>query len=257
MSLDNVKIVLVNTTHPGNIGSAARAMKTMGLSRLVLVNPKAFPSPEAVTLASGATDVLDNAVVCSTLENAVADCGLIIGASARVRGVSLPLMEPSECAEAVVAESAGGDVNVAWVFGREDRGLTNDELKLCHGQAHIPSNPEFSSLNLASAVQLFSYELRKAYLQRQQAALVPERRTRDLANSKEMEYFYGHLQKVLGEIDFFKHRNPDKIMAKLRRLYGRVRPDRVELNILRGILSETQAALGRQPSGGRKQTSTV
>lgn len=253
MSLDNVRIVLVNTTHPGNIGSTARAMKTMGLSRLVLVDPKTFPAPEAVTLASGATDVLDNAVVCSTLEDAVADCGLIIGASARIRGVSLPLMEPSECAEAIVAESADGDVNVAWVFGREDRGLTNDELKLCHGQTHIPSNPEFSSLNLASAVQVLSYELRKADLQRQRAALAPESRTRDLANSKEMEYFYEHLQTLLTEVDFFKHGNPDKIMAKLRRLYGRVRPDRVELNMLRGILSETQAALGKQPAGGKKR----
>nr|WP_211829375.1 tRNA (cytosine(32)/uridine(32)-2'-O)-methyltransferase TrmJ [Kistimonas asteriae] len=255
MSLDNVRIVLVNTSHPGNIGSAARAMKTMGLSQLVLVEPKAFPAPEAVTLSSGATDILDNAMVCATLEEAVADCGLIIGASARVRGISLPLMEPGECAEAAVAEV--GDCSVALVFGREDRGLTNDELKLCHQQTHIPSNPEFSSLNLASAVQVLCYELRKADLKQQQASLVPECRTHDLASSESMEHFYGHLQEVLADIDFFKHSNPDKIMAKLRRLYGRVRPDRVELNILRGILSEMQAALGKQSAGGRKETQSV
>ena len=257
MSLDNVRIVLVNTTHPGNIGSAARAMKTMGLSRLTLVDPKSFPAQEAVTLSSGATDVLDNAVVCSTLEEAVADCGLIIGASARVRGVSLSLMAPEECAEAMVLEAASGALNVALLFGREDRGLTNDELKLCHGQTQISANPEFSSLNLASAVQVLSYELRKAELQRQRAALVPECRTHDLASSEEMESFYGHLQKVLTDVDFFKHGSPDKIMAKLRRLYGRIRPDRVELNILRGILSETQAALGQQSAGGRKAAPRV
>ena len=251
MSLDKVCIVLVNTSHPGNIGSAARAMKTMGLSRLVLVKPVVFPAPEAVTMSSGAMDILDNAVVCATLGEAVADCGLIIGASARIRGISLPLMEPCTCAEMAADEAR--HCSVALVFGREDRGLTNDELKLCHRQTRIPANPEFSSLNLASAVQVLCYELCKADL-KQQASPALRCCTHDPARSGAMEYFYEHLQAVLAEIDFFRHSNPGKVMARLRRLYARARPDRVELNILRGILSGTQAALGKQPAGGRKQT---
>ncbi len=242
MSVENIRIVLVNTTHPGNIGSAARAMKTMGLSSLYLVDPVVFPSGEARALSSGATDLLENAIITKTLEEAIADCELVIGASARVRGISLELTDPREGAHIAVAEAASG-TRVALVFGREDRGLTNEELRLCHRQVHIPSVADFSSLNLAASVQVLCYELRMAHLAGEGESGVPDIRERALADSAQMESFYQHLRSTLDEIGFFKSCNPDKIMTKLRRVYGRSRLNSVEYNILRGILSETQAAV--------------
>ncbi len=242
MSVENIRIVLVNTTHPGNIGSAARAMKTMGLSSLYLVDPVDFPSGEARALSSGATDVLANAVVTQTLAEALADCELVIGASARVRGISLALTDPRETAQYAIQEARSG-ARVALVFGREDRGLTNEELQLCHRQVHIPSVAEFSSLNLAASVQVLSYELRMAHLAVEGETSVPEVREYRPASSEQMESFYGHLRETLEEIGFFKSCNPDKIMAKLRRMYGRNRPDGDEYNILRGVLTETQTAV--------------
>ncbi len=239
---ENTRIVLVNTTHPGNIGSAARAMKTMGLSSLYLVDPLNFPSGEARALSSGATDILESATVVSSLKEAIGDCELVIGASARVRGISLSLTDPRDTARDVVDEVSKG-AKVALVFGREDRGLTNDELRMCHRQVHIPSVEGFSSLNLASSVQVLSYELRMAFLAQEGESGVPEVRERTPASSEQMEGYYAHLKETLVDVDFFKSSNPDKIMAKLRRLYARSRPDRVEYNILRGILSETQVAL--------------
>ena len=242
MSLKNIRIVLVNTTHPGNIGSAARAMKTMGLSSLYLVDPVTFPSGEARALSSGATDLLESAVVTSTLKEAIADCELVVGASARVRGISLDLIDPRDTAQDVVAEAVGG-TRVALVFGREDRGLTNEELRLCHRQVHIPSVAEFSSLNLAASVQVLSYEVRMALLALQGESKVPEKRENELASSEQMEGYFVHLKETLEDVGFFKSCNPEKIMTKLRHLYARSRPDSVEYNILRGVLSETQAAL--------------
>ena len=243
MSVENIRIVLVNTTHPGNIGSAARAMKTMGLSDLYLVDPVDFPSGEARALSSGATDLLANAVLTSTLEEAIADCDLVVGTSARVRGISLNLFDPRETASDLIEEAASGDRKIALVFGREDRGLTNEELRLCHRQVHVPSVESFSSLNLAAAVQVICYELRMAFLASQGTSTTPEVREQRPANSEQMEGFYKHLRETLENVGFFKSCNPDKIMAKLRRLYGRSRPDQVEYNILRGILSETQTAV--------------
>ncbi|CAM3842010.1 RNA methyltransferase [Parendozoicomonas haliclonae] len=249
MSVENIRIVLVNTTHPGNIGSAARAMKTMGLSSLYLVDPVDFPSGEARALSSGATDLLESAVVTQTLEEAIADCELVIGASARVRGISLELTDPRDTAQVAVSEASTGR-KVALVFGREDRGLTNEELRLCHRQVHIPSVAEFSSLNLAASVQVLAYELRMTSLSHEGEASVPEVREYELASSEQMESFYTHLRDMLNDVGFFKSCNPEKIMAKLRRIYGRSRLDRMEYNIMRGILTETQAAVKnlRKPS---------
>lgn len=241
MSLEAVRVVLVNTKHPGNIGSAARAMKTMGLSALYLVEPAVFPSDEAVMLASGADDILQKAVVVNTLEESLADCAFAVGASARVRGVSLPLAGPAESMSLALHESQRHPV--ALVFGREDRGLTNDELRQCHHQVHIPSVEGFSSLNLASAVQVLAYELRKASLALSLDVVEPKVSGHPLASVSDMEYFYAHLQSVLNEVGFFESSNAEKVMEKLRRLYGRARPDRVEMSILRGILTETQVQM--------------
>ena len=238
---ENISIVLVNPSHPGNIGAAARAMKTMGLSQLSLVAPDEFPSGTATALASGADDILRNARVCATLDEALADCQFVVGTSARVRGVSLPLVDPRTCARSIIDEAVTH--KVALIFGREDKGLTNDQLRRCHLQVHIPTNEEFSSLNLGAAVQVLCYELRMMQLLSADALEMPEPRSHELANMEDMERYYDHLYQVLLEIGFLDHSSHEKIMAKLRRLYGRVRPDRVELSILRGVLSETQRCL--------------
>ncbi|WP_419536467.1 tRNA (cytosine(32)/uridine(32)-2'-O)-methyltransferase TrmJ [Endozoicomonas sp.] len=242
--LDNISIVLVNPSHPGNIGAAARAMKTMGLSQLCLVAPDDFPSGTATALASGADDILRNARVCETLDEALADCQFVVGTSARVRGVSLPLVDPRDCAQSIIDEAKTH--KVALIFGREDKGLTNEQLRRCHLQVHIPTNEAFSSLNLGAAVQVLCYELRMMQLISAEALEMPQPRSHELANMDDMERYYDHLYQVLMEIGFLDHSSHEKIMAKLRRLYGRVRPDRVELSILRGILSETQRCLGSE-----------
>lgn len=160
-----IRIVLVNTSHPGNIGGVARAMKNMKFSQLHLVAPKKFPHVEADSRASGATDILENAVVHETLEQAIADCHFVVGTSARGRHIPWPVVDPRELSSIV---QGAGDKKIAVVFGREDRGLTNEELHLCHHHVHIPSNPDFSSLNLAAAVQVITYELRMADLYAEQ-----------------------------------------------------------------------------------------
>ena len=244
--LDNITIVLVNPSHPGNIGSTARAMKTMGLSKLCLVEPDDFPSSTATALASGADDVLANARVVATLNEALSDSHFVVGTSARVRGVSLPLVNPRHCGETAVKEAM--TQNVALIFGREDRGLTNEELQRCHLQVHIPTNEDFSSLNLAAAVQVLCYEIRIAELAVLEQLAMPEVRSHEVASMEDMERYYEHLYQTLIGIGFLEHSSHEKIMAKLRRLYGRIRPDRVELSILRGILSETQRHLSKDES---------
>lgn len=238
--LDRVRIVLVNTSHPGNIGSAARAMKTMGLKDLWLVAPHDFPSHKADELASGATDLLSQATVVETMEEAVSDCHLVIGTSARSRAIPWPLLMPREMAEKVKSE--GEDHQIAIVFGREQSGLTNDELQRCHFHIQIPANPEYSSLNLAAAVQVVAYELRLASLA--QSSYADEWDYR-LATADEMEKFFNHLQEVLIEIDFLKMSAPRKLMTRLRRLYFRARPDVMEMNILRGMLSAVEEKIKR------------
>ena len=231
----NTRIVLVNTTHPGNIGAVARAMKNMGLHDLCLVDPKLYPSAEATARASGADDVLARAVVCRELGEAIADCPLVIGASARTRAIDCPRLAPRDCA-ALIRTHAGP---AAVVFGREHSGLSNAELDLCHYQLSIPVDPGFPSLNLAAAVQIFAYEHRLAQAGEAEAATPAAS-----VSSEEMERFYEHLERTLTEIGFLDPARPRHLMRRLRRLYHRARPDQNEMNILRGILTAMQVRLG-------------
>ncbi|PYC24879.1 tRNA (cytosine(32)/uridine(32)-2'-O)-methyltransferase TrmJ [Pseudomonas mosselii] len=245
--LQNIRVVLVNTSHPGNIGGAARAMKNMGLSRLVLVQPKEFPAADASARASGADDVLGNAQVVDSLEQALVGCSLVMGTSARERSIPWPLIDPRECGAKAVAHATGGE-EIALVFGREHAGLTNEELQRCHFHVHIPSNPDFSSLNLAAAVQVLSYEVRMAWLAGQGAAAKVEKvDASELATMDEMELFYDHLEKTLVDIGFLDPEKPKHLMARLRRLYGRSSVERPEMSILRGILTETQKVARGEP----------
>ena len=226
---DNVRIVLVNPSHPGNIGAAARAMKNMGFGRLVLVAPRKYPHEEAEWRAAGATDVLARAEVVPTLGQAIADCQLVVGTSARGRRIPWPVLDPRACASRVEAASHRGE-QVALLFGREDRGLTNEELQVCNLHLHIPSHEDYSSLNLAMAVQVVVYELPMQAL------------TQTLPADP------WDLEETLIQIGFLDPAAPRQLMARLRRLYSRVRLDEMELNILRGILTETQQALARAGS---------
>ncbi|OCR23006.1 RNA methyltransferase [Pseudomonas syringae] len=250
--LQNIRVVLVGTSHPGNIGGAARAMKNMGLSRLVLVDPLVFPHHEADARASGASDILENAQVVATLEDALVGCNLVLGTSARDRRIPWPLLDPRESG-VMAAEQAGQGAEVALVFGREYAGLTNEELQRCHYHVHIPSDPEFSSLNLAAAVQVLSYEVRMSWLAAQGQPTKTEKvevtsvRSADLATMDEMEGFYGHLEATLVAIGFLDPEKPRHLMARLRRLYGRSDVNRSELSILRGILTETQKSARGEP----------
>lgn len=238
-----VRVVLVGTQHPGNIGSAARALKTMGLARLVLVAPERHPHPEASALAAGADDVLGAAAVFDTLAEAVADCRLVLGCTARDRRIALRQHLPREAASHAIAMAAGGG-EVALVFGRERTGLSNDELQLCHASVHIPANPEYSSLNLAAAVQVLAYELRLALLDGatagQPGQRLPEEAADPPATHAEMEGLFAQLAETLDAIDFHKGRAPDSAMRKLRRLYLRAGLDAREVRLLRGILADAQ-----------------
>jgi tRNA (cytidine32/uridine32-2'-O)-methyltransferase len=248
-----IRIVLVGTQHPGNIGSAARAMKTMGLSRLVLVAPERFPDREADALAAGARDLLDAARLHDTLAEAIADCGLVLGCTARSRRVPLPEQVPREAAASALAEAAAG-AEVALVFGRERTGLENEELQLCHGAVHIPSDPGYGSLNLAAAVQVLAYELRMAWLAGLAPAPAPEapgHARGQPASHAELEGFFAQLADTLDAIDFHKGRAPESAMRKLRRVFLRARPDVREVRLLRGVLADAQrmARLAGGPGG--------
>ncbi|HEA3128837.1 TPA: tRNA (cytosine(32)/uridine(32)-2'-O)-methyltransferase TrmJ [Aeromonas hydrophila] len=234
--LDQIRIVLVNTSHTGNMGSAARAMKTMGLSQMVLVDPQTQPDDNAYALAAGASDLLANARIVSTLDEAIADCGLVIGTSARSRTLSWPMLDPREAGEKLVTE--GMQHPVALVFGRERTGLTNDELQKCHYHVAIPANPEYSSLNLAMAVQTLCYEVRMHWLQQEQVGETDM--AVDYPSAEQLEGFYQHLEQTLLKTGFIADDHPRQVMSKLRRLFNRARPEAVELNILRGILTSVQ-----------------
>jgi tRNA (cytidine32/uridine32-2'-O)-methyltransferase len=238
MNFAAIRIVLVATSHPGNIGSSARALKTMGLERLYLVTPKSFPDYRAHEMSAGADDLLDKCVVVDTLSDALKGCQLIIATSARPRGLSLPGLMPRDCAELIGNQS--DDTEVAIVFGREHAGLTNEELLHCHYHVNIPSNPDYSSLNLAQAVQIIAYELRMHQLST--PALVASSKE-ILASADEIENFYQHLSDVLLAINFLKPKNPGKVAQRIRRLFNRVRLEQMEVNILRGILSHMQKFL--------------
>ena len=248
MPADNsrIRFVLVRTSHPGNIGAAARAIRTMGFKRVSLVAPHKFPHPEAVALAAGADEELDQAAVTPTLVEAVADCTLVLGCTARKRVVQLEELSPREAAARALAASAHGEVAI--VFGNERTGLENDELMSCHAAVHIPSVDDFPSLNLAQAVQLLAYELRLAVLA--QAPVTTEEQLEPLASVQELEHMFGHLAQMLDDIEFHKGRSPVTIMKRLRRLFLRAGLEQREVRILRGIFDDAQrqARLARERS---------
>lgn len=240
-ALARISIVLSRTSHPGNIGSAARAMKTMGLSRLVLVSPKCFPDPEADTLASGASDILASARVVETLDEALADSVFSLAVSARSRDLGPPPMLAGEGA-GVLLQQATASGEVALVFGNETSGLSNEEVQRCHGAVMIAANPAFSSLNLAAAVQVLCYELRLAA--HAEAPPLPIGTTpfaSPLATHQEQEGFYRHLEQVMVDSGFLDPANPKRLLPKLRRLFGRARLEKDEVNILRGVLAAVEA----------------
>lgn len=236
MGLNNIRIVLVGTTHPGNIGAAARAMKNMCLHQLYLVQPKAFPCAEATARASGADDLLYNAKVCNSLDEALDGCRLVVGASARLRRVEWPQFAPRECAAQLLNEARQGAV--ALVFGRESSGLSNAEMDRCQYLVHIPANENYSSLNLSMAVQVLAYELRMTSLE--DSPIQVDKPGRIIATADEMEGFIQHLQQTMRDIHFSDPRQSTKLLRRLRRLFNRAEPDNDELNILRGILSAAQ-----------------
>lgn len=240
VAYDNVKVILVQPTHPGNVGAAARALKTMGLSRLSLVSPSGYPSADATARASGADDVLHAAQVVDSYEEALRGCGLVIGTSARPRTIAWPELEPRVCAEKLVEAAASGPV--ALVFGREHSGLTNAELDRCHYLVRIDANPAYSSLNLAAAVQVLAYEIRRAVEARGRAAATPEL-PEVLASAEEMDGLFQHLQRVLTVTGFLSPAQPKQLMRRLRRLFNRARPDSTEVNILRGMLKSVEKSV--------------
>jgi len=239
--LPNIRIVLVEPSHPGNIGAVARAMKNMSLGHLYLVSPEKYPHPESSARAAGADDILDSAVVVETLSEAVSDCSLVFGASARLRTLSWPQCAPREAADKIVEASQAG--RVALVFGRERTGLSNEELDLCHYLVHIPSNESFSSLNLGAAVQVLAYEIFSRHLISEQ---VEASTNEDVPVEQiEMQRFYQHLETVLVDLEFLDPRHPKKLMRRLRRLFNRAQPDQTEINILRGILTAVEKNRGQ------------
>ena len=236
------RIVLVEPQHPGNIGAVARAMKNMGLRELHLVRPALFPHPEATARASGADDILAAARVFERFDEAIADCGLIVGTSARQRHLPWDLVEPRECSGRIV--EAANKQPVALVFGAERTGLTNAELERCNLLMTIPTAPDYSSLNLAMAVQVVTYEL---WLAGRPGAPPPPERDVPLASAEEVARFYVHFEQVLEEIDFKDRTGGGHLMARVRRLFNRAQLDQNEVNILRGVLTAVQAR--RRPAG--------
>ncbi|MGH8612740.1 MAG: RNA methyltransferase [Gammaproteobacteria bacterium] len=233
---DNLCFVLVGTTHPGNIGAAARAMKSMGMRRLALVQPKHFPCAEATAMASGADDLLAEAEVWSSLADALRDCATVFATSARQRHIGWPVMDPRHCAIEIARLAT--QQRVAMVFGREHSGLTNDELEHCSAMVRIPTVSGFSSLNLAAAVQILAYEI---YLARRlQVGIQPTVAQAPRASTESMMQFYAHLQQTMTDVGFYDPQKPRRLMRRLRRLFNRAGLDQDEVQILRGFLSAVQ-----------------
>ena len=238
--MSRVRIVMVETTHPGNIGAAARAMKTMGQHRLYLVNPAVFPAVEVTARAAGADDILSDAVVCSSLSEAVNDCALVIGTSARERRIPWMVHTPRECAGKILQTMISDEVAV--VFGRESSGLSNAELELCNAMLQIPTNPGFSSLNVASAIQILCYEILLCSLEEDVAAI--DKPGVPLATAEQMQHFYRHLETSLQQIGFLDPNKPRQLMRRMKRFFNRSQPDQDEMNLLRGMLTAMQRAAG-------------
>ena len=239
--LSHIRIVLINTSHPGNIGASARAMKVMGLQHLHLVNPKTFPCAEATAMASGADDLLQHAVIHESLETALDGCSLVLGTSARLRSLPMPQMDLRTAAKSALSEHDGQ--NIAILFGQERAGLTNDEIHRCHELVHIDTNPDYSSLNLSQAVQVMAYELRMAVIGDTGARVTPSDWVP--VDAGQMEMFFVHLEQTLLDIKFMNPEQPKRLMARMRRLFNRARPDQNEINILRGILAASQYSAGK------------
>lgn len=239
--LSRVRMVMIGTSLSANIGAAARAMKTMGLTRLWLVDPQESPHTDAaLARASGADDILQQARVADSLDQALGGCQLVLGTSARNRALPWPMLTPREVPGAMAVLPT--EAEVAILFGRERSGLTNEELARCHYHVHIPANPEYSSLNIASAIQILAYELRQAALSKVATGVAEPS---ELARAEDLEGYFSHLQSVLVDIGFADPNNLRPLMIKLRRFYMRAQPEPVELNILRGIVSQTEKTLRR------------
>lgn len=251
--LDHIRIVMVNTTLPANIGSALRAMKTMGIRQLVLVAPKTYPHPDINALAAGATDLLEHIIVVDTLEDAIADCHMVFGTSARSRTIPWPLLDVRPASQIALQQVVNHQHQVAILFGREDRGLTNEELALANYHVTIPVNTDYGVLNVAQAIQIICYEFRMAaseYIDHKQETTSTETMPviqhhmqwdEPLVTQAQMQEFYPHLEKMLEEIEFFDPTNPRLLPTRLKRLFGRVQLDRMEYNLLRGVFSRVQA----------------
>ena len=245
----DVLMVLVNPSHPGNIGGAARAMKTMAVKKLVLVSPREYPDPRAVWRAAGARDLLETARVVETLDEAIADCDLVVGTSARGRRIPWPVVDARQCAEQIYAEPCSS--KVAILFGREDRGLNNEELHRCHLHVHVPTSEEYGSLNLAMAVQIICYELRMRSLQsdlsegKNSNPWAMQDWDEPFANAADVERLHEHLAEALAQIGFYNPAEPKQLLTRLRRLFARVRLDKMEINILRGILTTVQEKINK------------
>ena len=250
--LSHVRIVMVNTTLPANIGSALRAMKTMGLSKLVLVAPKTYPHPDINALAAGAEDLIDQIEIVARLEDAIQDCQLVFGTSARSRTIPWPLLDARPAAEKSLHAVVKQQQEIAIVFGREDRGLTNEELAMANYHVTIPVNDDYGVLNVAQAIQVICYEMRMAALQlieqpqdTQATMQVTESQSMQwdepLVTHDQMQQFYPHLEKMLAEIEFMDPKNPRLLPLRLRRLFGRIQLDTMEYHLLRGIFTRVQA----------------
>ena len=255
MDSEKIKFVLVETSNGGNIGAAARAMKTMGLSRLALVNPCEFRTYECFARASGAADVLDDAQICQTLEEAVADCSLVIGTSARLRSISWPQIGPHEFTD--LFSKADANAKIAVVFGRERSGLSNSELALCSQLVVIPSVPDFSSLNIAAAVQVLAYEVRRAVLAGSHSveaqgagSLKSKIPPGELpATHEELEHMYAHLESTMVDTGYLDPDNPRMMMTRFRRLFNRSALNRSEVQLMRGLFASLNK-LSRQIKSG-------
>ncbi len=241
--LSNIRIVLINTFHPGNIGAIARAMKNMGLSNLYLVDPNDYPSDEATSRAAGAVDLLEKATIVSTLEEAISDCSLVVGTSARHRTFQLPLMNARECAQSAVVEATNQPIAI--VFGREKTGLLNDEIAQCHRQVYIDANDEYPVLNISQAVQIIAYEI---WMAEQENVNKEKVDTAEYPRKGDMDLFHTHLEETLYDINFVIKNHPGKVLDKLQRFFNRSRPEKAELGILRGVL----AAVQRETEKARK-----
>ncbi len=242
LDVRKIRIVLVETSHPGNIGATARAMKTMQQDQLYLVNPKIYPSAESTARATGADDVLHKAIVCDDLDEALQDCSMIFATTARDRSIQWPVHNPKSCSDTIMKTSA--ETNIAIVFGRERSGLSNEEVDRCNQIVQIPANEEYSSLNLASAVQIICYELMMAALDTavddDSGSNIPERALDNLTTHQQMEGFYEHLITTMIDVGFYDPEQPKKLIRRVKRLFNRAQLDQTELRILRGFLSATQ-----------------